>query len=342
MDSNSIRLAHIVMGSASLQKFIRDRFEPAMNDFATDPPPSVGMDSLRNLGWRLSGLEKDYVIIVRPEIIMIGPDKKEMDRIVFPQELTASEIEQRLTDILEGRNTLKTIQAAFWRDTTSVVMRQKLIDMFEQRSRYDSVLYHLDGLSHSKDFPNIARAAELRYAYLRLQIEGNTAPIEKFMASLGTDEQDSLLHYDLLSRVLEHFEKKKMHDSASVLYERIMAFTNKRDPDILNNYAWNLASYGKDYDHALAMINEAIAKKSDDPNYYDTRALVHGRLKRWDDAIHDEETAVTYAPKDDTTYFTQQLKYYHTLKTDAEKAAAEKAAHPDDMDDPSSKNSGKK
>jgi tetratricopeptide (TPR) repeat protein len=342
VDSNSIHLAEEVISSKSLQIFIRAHFEPAMNDFATDPPPAVGMDSLRNLGWRLSGLEKDYIIAVRPAIIVIGPDKAEMDRIVYPQQMTPPELEKRLTDILEGRNTMKSTMAAFWRDTTSIVMREKLIDMFEERSKYDSVLYHLEGLSHSRDFPDIARAAELRYAYLRLQIESNTAPIEKFMLSLGTGEQDSLLHYDLLSRLLDHFERKKMHDSATVLYERIMAFTNSRDPDLLNDYAWNLASYSKDYDRALALINEAISKKKDDPNFYDTRALVNGRLKRWDDAIHDEEAAVSFATKDDQTYFTQQLKYYHTLKIDAEKAALEKAAHPEGSDVTSTKDSGKK
>ena len=339
IDSNSIHLAKEVIGSKSLQQFIKARFEPAMNDFATDPPPAVGMDSLRNLGWRLSGLEKDYQIAVRPAIIVIGSDKAEMDRIIYPQQLSPAELELRLTDILEGRNTMKSEIEAFWRDTTSIVMRENLIDMFEQRSKYDSVLYHLEGLSHSQEFPGIARTAELRYAYLRLQIEGNTAPIENFMASLGTGAQDSGLHYDLLERLLTHFEKMKKHDSISELYERIIAFTNTRDPDLLNDYAWNIASYSKDFDHAFGLINEAISKKASDPNYYDTRALVNGRMQRWDDAIKDENTALGYAQKDDKTYFTQQLGYYHKLKADSEKAEAEKAAHPDDA---SAKDTGKK
>lgn len=282
------------------------------------------------------------MIVVRPAIIVIGTDKAEIDRIVYPQKLTPSELQQRLSDILDGRNTMGSMIAAFWRDTTSIVLREQLIDMFEERSKYDSVLYHLKGLADSREFPAIARTAELRYAYLRLKVEGNTVPIENFMASLGKSEQDSILHYDLLSRLLDHFEKGKKHDSANVLYERIMAFTNTRDPDLLNDYAWNIASFAKDYDHAFALINEAISKKSNDPNYYDTRALVNGRLQHWDDAIHDEETAVSYAPKDDPTYFTQQLAYYHKLKTEVEKAKAEKAAHPEGSDDTPTKDSGKK
>jgi hypothetical protein len=341
-DSNSIRLARKVIDSDSLQQFIKARFEPAMNDFAVDPPPTVGLDSLRNLGWRLSGLEKNYAVAVRPAMVVIGPDKEEMDRIVFPQELSVAELEHKLTDILEGRNTMKSMMAAFWHDTNSIVLREQLIDMFEQRSKYDSVLYHLEGLSHSKDFPGIARTAELRYAYLRLQVEGNTVPIEQFMASLGNGGADSALHYDLLTRLLDHFEKKKSHDSISAIYERMMAFTNTREPDLLNDYAWNLANYSKDFDHAMALVNEAISKKKNDPNYYDTRALVNGRMGRMDDAIHDEETAVSFASKDDQSYFKEQLGYYNKLKTEIEKAKAEKAVHPNGPDETGTKNSKNK
>ncbi len=342
VDSNSIHLANEVMGSASLQKFIRSRFEPAMNDFATDPPPSVGLDSLRNLGWRLSGLEKDYGVAIRPAMIVIAPDKTEMDRIVFPQKLTATELEARLTEILEGRNTMASMIAAFWRDTTSIVLREGLIDMFEERSKYDSVLYHLQGLAQAKAYPTVARAAQLRYAYLRLQVEGNTAPIEEFMASLGNAPGDSLLHYELLDHLRDHFSKRKLHDSVNAVIEWTMTFTHFRDPDLLNDYAWNLASYSKDYDHALQLIDEAIAKKGSDPNYYDTRALVNGRLHRADDAIHDEETAIADAPKDDQSYFVEQLGYYHKLKTMMEKAEAEKAANPADSNGTSTKGSIKK
>ncbi|HZK77008.1 MAG TPA: hypothetical protein VFD13_08885, partial [Candidatus Kapabacteria bacterium] len=271
--ASSINLAREVVGNKGLQAFIKARFEPAMNDFAVDPPPSVGLDSLRNLGWRLSGLEKDYGIMVRPAMIVIGMDKQEIDRIVFPEKMTAKQIEQRLTDILQGRNTLGSVDTAFWRDTTSVAMREQLIDMFEQRSKYDSVLYHLEGLAKVKD-KSVARNAAIRYAYLRLQVEGNGQPLEAFMASLGAHGEDSTLHYALLEKLLEHYEKSKKNDSVSATYERMMAFTGTRDPDLLNDYAWQLANYSKDVDHAYALVNEAIGKNGQDPDYYDTRAMV--------------------------------------------------------------------
>jgi len=324
VDSNSIRLAREVIDNKGLQAFIKARFEPAMNDFATDPPPAVGMDSLKNLGWRLSGLEKDYGVAIRPSMIVIGSNKKEIDRIVFPEKLSPKQIEHRLTDILQGRNTLGSTIKAFWRDTTSVVMRQRLIDMFEERSKYDSVLYHLQGLATVKGNPAVARNAAIRYAYLRLQVEGNGQPLEAFMASLGPHGEDSALHYELLDKLLDHWQKAKKIDSVSATYERIMTFTGQRDPDLLNDYAWQLANYSKDNDHAFALVNEAIEKNGHDADYYDTRALVDGRLHHYDEAIRDEEAAVGYAPKTDKSYFEQQLGYYKKLKTEVEKAQAAK------------------
>lgn len=323
-DSNSIRLAEKVVNNKGLQAFITARFEPAMNDFATDPPPAVGMDSLRNLGWRLSGLEKDYGIMLRPTMIVIGTDKKEIDRIVFPAKLTATEIEHRLTDILKGRNTMGSTIKAFWRDTTSVTMRERLIDMFEQRSKYDSVVYHLQGLAKAKD-PTIARDAAIRYAYLRLQVEGNSQPLEAFMASLRPHGEDSSLHYELLEKLLDHYEHSKKIDSVSATFERIIAFTGQRDPDLLNDYAWQLANYSQDTTHALALVNEAIEKNGHDADYYDTRALVDGRLHQYDEALRDEETAASYAAKADKSYFDEQLGYYKKLKDEVEKMKKEQA-----------------
>jgi tetratricopeptide (TPR) repeat protein len=318
VDSSSIKLAQELIDSKELQDFISARFEPALNDFAVDPPPVVGLDSLRNLGWRLSGLEKDYGIAVRPVIIVIGHDKEEMDRIVFPQRLSVAEIEKRLTEILEGRNTLKSTIAAFWRDTTSILMHQKLIDMFEERSKYDSVLKHFASLKANKDFPAIARIASVRYASLRLEVEGAVSPLESLMSSLGSNAEDSVLHLQLIIQLLEHYQKKKKTDSVAMTFKRIMAFTGTRDPELLNDYAWHIANYAVNVDTGLSLINEAIAKDSTNPNFYDTRALVYTRLHRYDDAIRDEETAIRYAEKDDKAYFEQQETGYKNLKAEAE------------------------
>ncbi len=319
IDSGSIRLAQEVIDNKALQSFIRSRFEPAMNDFAVDPPMSVGLDSLRNLGWRLSGLEKTYQIAVRPCIIMLAPDKEEMDRIVFPQNFTPAALEKRIREILNGKNTLKSTIAAFWKDTTSIPHRQFLINMFEERSKYDSVIKHLEVLRRDVAHPKAARDAWIRYVDLRLHIEGNVRPLNALAASLGHHGADSVLGFELLVKTLEHYKGRKLSDSVAVTYERLMAFTGQRDPDVLNDYAWQLANYATDATPALSLINEAISKRGDDPNYYDTRARVNTRMHKLDDAVQDEEKALGLAKEqEDRKYFGSELAQYKELRAKAQ------------------------
>jgi hypothetical protein len=310
VDSNSIRLARQVIENKGLQKFIKAHFEPAMNDFATDPPPSVGLDSLRNLGWRLSGLEKDYVIPFRPTIIVIGPDKLEIDRIPHPETYTSKQLQARLQEILKGKNTMHSMLVDFWRDTTSIVKRQRLVTLFEEHSRYDSVMYHLEVLRRLGGTPDQMLGTALKYADLKLHVEGDTKPLDSLMATLGPHGRDSALHYDLLTWKLKFYQGGKRSDSISAMFDRILAFTGVRDPEMLNEYAWHLAAYNRSLDKALGMVNEAIASDTHNPNYYDTRARIYFRQKNLAGAIGDEETALQYAAGEDKKYFEDQINQY--------------------------------
>jgi tetratricopeptide (TPR) repeat protein len=328
IDSASIRLANVVLSDKRLQAFLRSHFEPAMNDFATDPPPTVGLDSLRNLGWRLSGLEKDYGIAKRPCVIVIGSDKQEIDRIVFPAMLSARQLETRLDDILGGRNTLQSVIAKFWSDTSNVALRWQLIDLFEERSKFDSVVRHLDGIRLDATHPADARRAWTREADLRLNVQGTTTLIESLMASLGTHGADSDLHYSLLVEVLDHYKKRKKADSVAATYERIMSFLGTRDPDLLNEEAWYLASNSSESERAIALVNEAIAARPKSPDFLDTRALAESNLQKFDEAIEDEKAAFKVAPKKDKSYFNSQIRRYKDLKKKSLDEQKEDTTHP--------------
>jgi hypothetical protein len=318
IDSNSIRLAREVIENKRLQTFIKGHFEPAMNDFATDPPPSVGLDSLRNLGWRLSGLEKDYIIPFRPTIIVIGPDKQEIDRIVHPETMTPQQLESRLTEILKGKKTIGSAIADFWRDTTSIPKRQVLVSIFEGHSKYDSVMYHLEVLRRLPGH-DAQLAAALKYVDLKLHVEGDTKPLDSLMTTLGAHGRDSALHYNLLDWKLKFYQGGKRVDSVSAMFDRILAFIGVRDPELLNEYAWHLATYVRQLDTAMALVNEAIQHDRHNPNFYDTRAFIYYRQNKLTDAIHSEEDAIRYAT-DDKQYFENERKRYRELKLKAEES----------------------
>lgn len=314
-DSASVKLARTVIKSKRLQSFLRTNFEPALNDFASDPPPSVGLDSLRNLGWRLSGLEKSYGIVRRPCIIVIGANKQEVDRIVFPHTLSAEQLERQLHDISTDRNTLHSAVTAFWKDTTKIAARWKLIDMFEMRSKYDSVVNHLQAIqsdaSHSAD----AKKAAIRLADLKLRVEGNPMPAEDLLPKLGLSDKG--LHARFLADLLQYYKHKKKIDDVERTYDAMMRLAGTRDPEILNEEAWFIANESRRQEDALKLIDEALKARPNDPNYYDTRALIEANMDRYDDAIKDQERAISLAEKKDKKDFERQLEHLKALKQDA-------------------------
>jgi tetratricopeptide (TPR) repeat protein len=323
IDSASIKVAHEVMHGKHLQRYIKRNFEPALNDFASDPPPSVGLDSLRNLGWRLSGLEKTYGIAKRPCIIVIGKNKQEIDRIVQPEALNATELEHALNDILTDRNTLHSEVVKFWKDSTNLAARWKLIAMFTSRSKYDSVIRHLNVIMRDKKHAIDARRAWLQLGIMRMQVEGVTLPLKVFIGTLSHAHGEDTLGYGLIQELIKFYETKRQPDSVIAMYEKYYAFRGAREADMLNEEAWYLANKSSNMDAALKLIDEAIAQDPQNPNYLDTRAIVETHLERYDDAILDEEKALMLAPKSDKEDFKKQLQQIKSQKQQAEADKAE-------------------
>ncbi len=310
IDSNSLKIRDNLLTDSSVIKYITENFILGMDDFSVDPPPSVGFDSLRHLGERLTGLERTYHIVLRPCVLVLMPDSTELDRIPFPQELDAPGFIARVKEIMAGKNTIAAYRETFYRDTNSIPNRAALIEQYELRSCYDSVLYHLGGLGANKTSREVALDAQTRYSYMRLKIEGNPNPMFSFFEQLGRSGDDSIRYLAGLHDVLEHFLSKKKSDSAGIFFERIMAFTHDRNPDLLNDYAWELANHTRRDSLALVLVNEAIAKAPDEPNYYDTRALVMYSLQRPEEAVRDAEKALNLSKPEDASYFSDRLKMY--------------------------------
>lgn len=310
VDTMSIAFRDSTLKRKDVQAYLSEQFELAVNDFSVDPEPSVGFDSLRHLGLRLSGLEERYRIVVRPTAIVIRPDGSEIDRISFPNRLTPTQFLARVEEIRQERNIIQDYIDNFWRDTTSEVARLDLIERFESRSEYDSVVYHLDVVRQTSAMPHMRRTATLRHAYLRFQVEGNTIPLRRMMAQLTRSPEDSLIYLEALTNLLQSYQARKMPDSVIAFYDRIIAFTGARTADILNEYAWDLANFARRLDTALALVNEAITLRGDDENFYDTRALVHVLMKNYPMAVEDAKRALELAEPEERPYFEERVKLY--------------------------------
>jgi tetratricopeptide (TPR) repeat protein len=322
VDTNSKQLRDIILADTNVRRFLSEKFILALDDFSVDPPPTVGFDSLKHLGERLSGFESRYHVVARPAVVILRSDSTEIDRIPYPNHLTPKRFIARVNEILAGKNTLKSYIEKFWKDTTSFMNRLALVDRFEERSMYDSVMKHLVVLSNLKSQPKIARRAALKYGYLKLNVEGKSGALRELMATFTKSHEDSTLYYTALLDLLDFYKRRKHIDSVSVFYNRIFAYTGHRDPDLLNDYAWNLTSYSKNWDSALVLINEALRAKPKDADYLDTRALIEFDLKKYDDALTDEGKAIEYAPEADKSAFKSQLEGYQNQISGKDKIPA--------------------
>lgn len=311
VDSASKGFRDRILEDPTVQTFLSQHFELAINDFSVDPPPSVGFDSLANLGHRLDGLEKGYAIASRPTAIILAPNGDEIERITLPNLLSSKEFINTIGDFLAGKNNIQSLSHLFWSDTTNFTARTKFLDRLVARAEYDSTIYQLGVISNMKDRPKEASAAAKQYAYLRFSVEGKTAYLKQWIYSLPKKGNDSLEAVQGLHDLLEFYQVRKKIDSIVVGYHNLFDYTGDRDPDVLNNFAWDLTNFSKRWEEALVVINEAISKKPAVSDFYDTRALIHASLQRFDEAIGDEELALHYSlKKEDKKYFIDRIQSY--------------------------------
>ena len=316
VDPNSIYVRDKLLRDPELMIYLTKNFELALHDYSVDPPPEVGFDSLRTLGSRLDKLEKGYNIVSRPTAIIINSDSTEIERIPDLQNYSTDQFIKILNEYLVGKNTIGSLGKEFWNDPKNLDKHKRYLDRMMVRFDYDSILYHYDLLAHNPNFgqtPQVMKEGAAEYAYLRFKQEGNVFELKKWLATLDR-HSDSTLILAGLKDVLEYYQGRKRIDSMAASYHNIFSFTGERDPDLLNNFAWDYANFSKSYDSAMVYVNEAIAKDSKNANYYDTRALINYDQKDYDAAIRDAKLALKYSKKDDKEYFKERVEYFEKEK----------------------------
>ncbi|HEY6172301.1 MAG TPA: hypothetical protein VIX80_08595 [Candidatus Kapabacteria bacterium] len=311
IDSPSISFRDNILRIKKVQDYLNETFELAVNDFATDPPPTVGWDSLRNLGLRLDHIEKGYLVAVRPTALLLRPDGLEIDRISHPEKMTPDEFIRKLKDYLDGKGTLEAVRKQFWSDTTKMDVRFRYIEKLVERSVYDSTIRHLGVVAEDKQYEALAKESRKSLAEMRFSTERNPKYLAKWITTVSKkDKADSLDMLNAHYAILEFWQREKKADSLIVWYEKVFAFTGVREADLLNNYAWDVVSYSTKYDTAMALIKEAISKDPDEPNYYDTKALIHFKKYEGKLAVEASEMALALAPSGENAYFADRVRYY--------------------------------
>jgi Tfp pilus assembly protein PilF len=225
--------------------------------------------------------------------------------------MTPDEFIQKLKDYLNGKGTLEAVRKQFWSDTTNMEVRFKYIEKLVERSVYDSTIRHLSVVAEDKQYGALAKESRKSLAQMRFATEGNPKYLAKWLTTITKNNiQDSVDGLNAHFSILSYWQQAKKVDSLRVWYEKVFAYTGTRDADLLNNYAWDVVSFSTKYDTAMAIINEAIAKNPNEPNYYDTKALIYYKKYDGKSAVESAEKALSLAPKDDNAYFQDRVRFY--------------------------------
>ena len=107
-------------------------------------------------------------------------------------------------------------------------------------------------------------------------------------------------YYRVLGDLAHHLGK---FEEALRWYEKAVQLDNQNHL-ALNNYAYSLAEQGKELERALELVNRALAIRSNQGSYYDTRAWVYYKMGRYEEALKDMRIAVDIAP------ITAELRYH--------------------------------
>lgn len=311
VDSPSISFRDNILRIPKVQEYLNANFELAVNDFSIDPPPTVGWDSLRNLGLRLDHIEKGYLVAMRPTALLLRPDGNEIDRISHPERMTPDEFIGKLKDYMAGKGTIEAIRKDFWSDTTNMEKRFRYIEKLVERSIYDSTVRHLSVVAEDKQYAALAKESRKRLAEMRFSTEKNPKYLAAWLTTISKkDVQDSVDGLNAHYAILEFWQRAKKIDSLGLWYEKTLKYIGHREADLLNNYAWDVVHFSTRYDSAMQIIDEAIAQNPTEPNYYDTKALIYYKKYETKKAIEAAEKALSLAPKDENAYFEDRVRYY--------------------------------
>lgn len=131
--------------------------------------------------------------------------------------------------------------------------------------------------------------ADNRFALYLSFAYDETGNTPKAIEILAEGLQKDKMSFDLMVQLGIMYDKAGITDSSNKVYEMARNL-NPKDPLVNNNYAYSLATQGKDLEKALEMIEAALTSEPSMPSYLDTYAWIQFRMG-------NTETALEYVKK---------------------------------------------
>jgi tetratricopeptide (TPR) repeat protein len=139
---------------------------------------------------------------------------------------------------------------------------------------------------------------------LRAELESDSGQyndaINTLSKILSDDKADRSPELVLAHRGIVHM---KMGNQALAKADFTQARATAKTPSQLNSVAWELAARNLELPTALAIIDEAIDKASENSAILDSKAFILLRLGRYKEAIAQYDAALKHAPNDPSSLF---------------------------------------
>lgn len=103
--------------------------------------------------------------------------------------------------------------------------------------------------------------------------------------------------------ILGNYAASQQNDDLAVKHLRQALLLNRRAPAVMNNLAFVLARMGKPrYEEALALVNNALKIVPNNPHFLETRGMIYMKMKQYELAFHDFESAEINMKNNRTLY----------------------------------------
>lgn len=292
-------------------------------DKETFPDPAVGslLNSMIPVEYdaeKGAGLElaKTYKVRAYPTLIVMGPDGKEIDRhLGF---MPPAEFVSTIGGFTKGVGTTAALQEEIKKDPNNADLLYRLGMKYADAGRSDDATVVLTQAIALDPKDAKGRNAEMLYSIGDANYKDDRfAEAHKYFEKLVKEYEGADWEIDGLERLAGAEYKLGNRDAAVATYWKVVE-KKPDDTSALNGFAWFCAQRKIGLDKALPTAQKAAELSNRDPGILDTLAEVYFAMGDFDNALKIGEEALAKEPKD--TYYQDQVAKFKKAKAEAEQA----------------------
>ena len=261
-------------------------------------------------------LAKRYKVRAYPTSLVVAPNGNEIDRHLGY--LDATEFVSTIGGFTKGVGTREALEAELKQKPNDPELLYQLGMKYADAGRPNDAAAVLNKAMEQDPKNAKGRNPEMLYALAEANYADNKfAEAKPYLARLLKDYGDSEIAVDGMKRMAAVEYKLGNHDAAVTAYENVVA-KKPDDASTLNGFAWFCSQRKIGLDKALPAALKAAELSKRDPGILDTLAEVYFARGDFDNAIKIAEEALAKEPTD--TYYKDQVAKFRKAKAEKDQA----------------------